>query len=83
MTVVSTPDGGRNASAELHMMGKLQILGRKWPKRMLLLISICKLVYAPCFSLLTVAIPGSGPSHVAGFCVGVEMSRDNRTWKAV
>ena len=34
--------------------------GIKWPKRMLLLISICKLVYAPCFSLFTAASPGSG-----------------------
>lgn len=31
--------------------GKLRKLGRNWPKRTPLLISICKLVYAPCFSL--------------------------------
>lgn len=43
---------------------------------MLLLISICRLVYAHCFSLLVAVCPESGSSRVAGFCIGVEMSRD-------
>lgn len=54
---------------------------------MLLLIRICKLVYAPCFSILIAASPSSGPSLVAGFCVAdsaVEMVGNNHgIWKAV
>ena len=32
MTVVSTPAGGRTASAELPMMGKLRMIGEKVAK---------------------------------------------------